>query len=72
MSSNREVSTGGGIGFFGALTVAFAVLKVLGELNWSWWWVFSPIWIPWGIILICLLVFGVGTLCLIKIDSVKK
>lgn len=34
-----------GIGFAGLLTVAFIVLKLLGKITWSWWWVLSPIWI---------------------------
>lgn len=25
--------------------VAFVVLKLCGLINWSWWWVLSPIWI---------------------------
>lgn len=27
------------------LTIAFVVLKTLGYINWSWLWVFSPLWI---------------------------
>lgn len=27
------------------LLVAFVVLKLCGLINWSWWWVLSPIWI---------------------------
>ncbi len=44
-----ENSTGGGIGFFGLLTVAFIVLKITEIITWSWWWVLSPIWIPFAI-----------------------
>ena len=25
--------------------VAFVVLKLCGLINWSWWWVLSPLWI---------------------------
>ena len=25
--------------------VAFVVLKLIGVITWSWWWVLSPIWI---------------------------
>ena len=32
-------------GLLGALTVLFAAAKVFGFLDWSWWWVFSPVWI---------------------------
>lgn len=35
----------GGIGFAGLLTIVFIVLKLLGKIDWSWWWVLSPIWI---------------------------
>ena len=34
-----------GIGFAGLLTIVFIVLKLLGKIDWSWWWVLSPIWI---------------------------
>lgn len=29
----------------GLLFVAFVVLKLTGVINWSWWWVTSPMWI---------------------------
>lgn len=25
--------------------VVFVVLKLIGVISWSWWWVLSPIWI---------------------------
>lgn len=28
--------------------IAFIALKLCGILEWSWWWVIAPIWIPWG------------------------
>jgi len=37
-------SGGGGVGFLGLLTIAFIVLKLLGKIDWSWWWVLSPLW----------------------------
>ena len=47
MSSNvsSSSSSAGGIGFLGALTVAFVVLKLTGVISWSWLWVLSPLWI---------------------------
>lgn len=36
-------------GFFGNLTIAFIVLKIIGKITWSWFWVLSPI-IAFGII----------------------
>ena len=35
----------GGIGFTGALTIVFIVLKLCHVIEWSWLWVLSPIWI---------------------------
>lgn len=37
--------TSGGIGFTGLLTIVFIVLKLTKVINWSWWWVLSPMWI---------------------------
>ncbi len=30
---------------FETLLVVFVVLKLIGVISWSWWWVTSPIWI---------------------------
>ena len=49
-----------GIGFTGLLVVAFIVLKLIGIIAWSWWWVLSPIWIS-----ISLMIFILGILWLI-------
>ena len=27
------------------LLVVFIILKLCGVVNWSWWWVLSPVWI---------------------------
>jgi hypothetical protein len=43
MSSSS--SSSGGISFTGALTILFIGLKLGHVINWSWWWVLSPIWI---------------------------
>ena len=38
-----------GIGFSGLLGIAFIVLKLCDVVDWSWWWVLAPIWIPFAI-----------------------
>lgn len=46
------------------LLTVFIILKLIGAITWSWWWVFSPIWIP---LVIGILIFTiVGLLLLIK------
>jgi hypothetical protein len=53
----------GGIGIVGVLTIVFVVLKLVGVIAWSWWWVLSPLWIAVGlwvvIALIVLIVAGI-------------
>lgn len=43
---NNEKTTSGGIGFGSLLLLTFIILKLVGVIDWSWWWVLSPIWIP--------------------------
>lgn len=58
--SSSSSSSSGGIGFVGALTIAFIVLKLTGVIAWSWWWVLSPIWISALITIALLIVFVIG------------
>ena len=39
----------------GLLCIVFIVLKLVGVISWSWWWVLSPVWIPALISIILLL-----------------
>jgi hypothetical protein len=52
MSSSS--SSSGGISFTGALTILFIGLKLGNVINWSWWWVLSPIWISLSLVLFIL------------------
>ena len=52
----------GGFDIFWTLFVVFLVLKLTGLVDWSWWLVTSPLWIPLGgvlVILLILLIAGV-------------
>lgn len=42
----NDVKASGGIGFGGLLTIVFIVLKLTKVIDWSWWWVTCPLWIP--------------------------
>ena len=66
MSSETKVSYSGGIGFSGLLTIVFIILKLIGKIDWSWWWVLSPLWITF---MLCMLFF---ILMIIVIDIMKK
>lgn len=39
-----------GIGFPGLLTVLFVALKLTNNIDWSWWWVLSPLWITFAVV----------------------
>lgn len=47
----------GGVGFCGLLTLLFIALKLCNVIDWSWYWVLSPLWIPFafGVVLFFLL-----------------
>lgn len=38
------------IGLSGILFLIFLTLKLTNNIDWSWWWVTSPIWIPISIV----------------------
>ncbi|MBD9092285.1 MAG: hypothetical protein EGQ20_07135 [Bacteroides oleiciplenus] len=59
MSTNNN-STGGGIGFCGLLTIVFIILKLTHYIDWSWWWVVSPLWIPLATVLSIIILFSLG------------
>ena len=54
MSNNSN--SGGGIGLCGVIFIILLILKLLGDINISWWWVFSPLIIGFAIGIICLII----------------
>lgn len=48
-----------GIGLDVILFVVFLILKLTGHIDWSWWWVTSPLWISFAILTI---VFVIGAI----------
>jgi hypothetical protein len=54
-------NSSGGIGLPGATFIVFLVLKLCKIIDWSWWWVTSPLWIGAIIVVLCviiMLIFG--------------
>ncbi len=54
--TNNNNSSNGGIGFAGFLALLFIGLKLTGFIEWSWWWVLSPIWISILLVIVAVLV----------------
>ena len=52
MNKNNNTS---GLGIASVLTIVFIVLKLVGTINWSWWWVLSPILIDIGLSIVILI-----------------
>jgi hypothetical protein len=63
--SKTSSSSSGGVGFLGLLAVLFIGLKLTHYIDWSWWWVLSPLWLPLTIVL-C--VFGVVALIAVLVS----
>jgi len=57
MSNKSNSSNGLGLGT--VLFLIFMVLKLTNHIDWSWWWVTAPLWIPLLIILGVLAVIGI-------------
>ena len=55
--ANTQQSSG--IGFLGLLAIVFITLKLVGAIDWSWWWVLLPLWGPIVLVLIVLVVLAV-------------
>jgi len=41
------------------LTIIFVVLKLTGTIDWSWWWVFSPLWISALFVVFILIIIAI-------------
>lgn len=48
------------------LTVAFVVLKLCKVISWSWWWVFSPLWIDFALSIVIVIVIAIVSIILSK------
>lgn len=67
---STKVNVTGGADCVGLLLVAFIILKLCSVINWSWWWVLSPLWIPLAIVaaiavLFCAVWCVVKTICVL-------
>ena len=59
MSSNSN--SGGGISLCGVIFIILLILKLIGVISISWWWVFSPLIIGFAIgILMVILIIILG------------
>ena len=57
MSDTNDRS--GGIGFCGLLTIVFIVLRLTNVIDWDWWWVLAPLWVPLAIVLLVVVIAAI-------------
>ena len=59
--SNNNSTPAVGLGLGDVLLIVFIVLKLCHVIDWSWWWVLSPLWIMVGVVvLLAIIVALVG------------
>ena len=62
-------ATSSGVGIPTVVLVVFVILKLVGVINWSWWWVLSPLWISLGLWLVLILI---TVLCSVIVNYIDK
>lgn len=79
MAESSSSSTSNGMGFFGWLTLVFIVLKFNPGSHldspvedWSWWWVLSPLWISFLLVIFILGGILLGTVTMDRRDRKRR
>ena len=50
--------SGPGFGFAGLLAILFIGLKMTAHIDWSWWWVLAPMWLPASTLALLVVILG--------------
>lgn len=50
-----------GVSILGVVGVVFVVLKLIGTITWSWWYVLMPFYLPWLIVITVVLLMAAIT-----------
>ena len=65
---NNNVTVNFGGLFSTALAILFIALKLTGYINWSWFYVLMPIWIPIAIAMLIFIVVGI----ILLVSAIRK
>lgn len=66
---SESKSSSGGIGVLTALGLIFVVLKLVGVIHWSWWYVTLPFW--GGLVLVIALIL-IALICVGAAKGIKR
>ena len=68
-------NSGTGLSLPGVLFIIFLILKLTGNIDWSWWWVTSPLWIPvclfLGVFLLCVGIILIALAFGVSLEDIK-
>ena len=59
-NDNGDSRNSGGVSSFTVVLIVFIILKLVGVIDWSWWWVMSPLWIS---LILGVVILIVSTIC---------
>ena len=65
-------TSGGGIGLCGATFLVFLILKLVGVINWSWWWVTAPLWGSVALVVAILIIVIIIAGIIAVVDNLNK
>jgi len=65
---NGAAALAGSAWLLGVLALLFLVLRVVGVIGWSWWWVLLPLWGPFALVT----VIAIGALVGMVVHEVRK
>lgn len=49
--------------------VVFLTLKLSGVIDWSWWWITSPLWLPFAFVLATIAIISIFALIAVLIND---
>jgi hypothetical protein len=49
--------------------VVFLTLKLSGIIDWSWWWITSPLWLPFALVLVVIGIISIFALIAVLIND---
>jgi membrane protein YdbS with pleckstrin-like domain len=64
-------NTSSSVSYTGVLTLIFVVLKLCNVINWSWWWVFCPIWISFVLGAFLIIILGIIVVYLVLLQYLR-
>ena len=56
---DKNNTKGIGLGIFDVVGVVFIILKLCKIIDWSWWWVTAPFWLPAIIVILLSLIMAI-------------